>query len=36
LETIPRELVVMLIEKVEIGEKDPETGHQEVKIHWKF
>jgi DNA invertase Pin-like site-specific DNA recombinase len=36
LETIPRELAVMLIEKVEIGEKDPETGRQEVKICWKF
>ena len=36
LKTLPRELVVMLIEKIEIGEQDPETGQQEVKIHWKF
>lgn len=36
LETIPRELVVALIEKVEVGEKDPETGKQEVRITWKF
>ena len=32
----PRELAVMLIEKIEIGEQDQETGRQEVKIHWKF
>ena len=31
-----RELAVMLIEKIEIGEQDQETGRQEVKIHWKF
>lgn len=36
LETIPRELVVALIEKIEIGEKDPETGKQEVRLTWKF
>lgn len=36
LETLPRELVVLLIEKIEIGEKNSETGEQEVKIHWKF
>ena len=36
LKTLPRELVVMMIEKIEIGEQDPETGRQEVKIHWKF
>lgn len=36
LETIPRELVVALIEKIEVGEKDPETGEQEVRIIWKF
>ena len=32
LETIPRELVVALIEKIEIGEKDRETGKQEIRI----
>lgn len=36
LETIPRELVVALIEKIEIGEKDRETGKQEIRITWKF
>ncbi len=36
LGTIPRELVTLLIEKIEVGEKDPDTGNQEVKITWKF
>ena len=36
LETVPRELVVGLIEKIEIGEKHPDTGRQEVKVFWKF
>ena len=36
LETIPRELVVGLVEKIEIGEKDPVTGQQSVSITWKF
>ena len=36
LETVPRELVVGLIDRIEIGERDPETGRQEVKISWKF
>lgn len=36
LETLPRELAVLLIEKVEVGEKDPTTGQQEVCITWKF
>lgn len=36
LETLPRELAVLLIEKVELGEKDPATGQQEVRITWKF
>ena len=36
LKTLPRELAVMLIEKIEIGERDAETGRQEVKIYWKF
>lgn len=34
--TLPRELAVALIEKVEIGETDPDTGEQAVKITWKF
>ena len=25
-----------LIEKIEIGEKHPDTGQQEVKVFWKF
>ena len=29
LKTLPRELAVMLIEKIEIGEQDQETGRQE-------
>ena len=36
LEQIPRELAVLLIEKIEIGEKNLETGRQEVRITWKF
>ena len=36
LETVPRELVVGLIEKIEIGEKHPDTGQQNVSIAWKF
>ena len=36
LDTIPRELVVALIEKIEVGERDPESGKQEVRITWKF
>ena len=36
LETVPRELVVGLVEKIEIYEKNPKTGQQEVKVTWKF
>ena len=36
LETVPRELVVGLVEKIEICEKNMETGQQEVKVTWKF
>lgn len=36
LEAIPRELVVTLIEKIEVGEKDRESGNQEIRITWKF
>ena len=36
LETVPRELVVGLVERIEIGEKNPETGRHEVKFFWKF
>ena len=36
LENVPRELVVGLIEKIEIGERNPNTGQQEVKVSWKF
>lgn len=36
LETVPRELVVALVEKIEIGEKNPDAGEQQVRITWKF
>ena len=36
LETVPRELVVGLIDRIEIGERHPETGQQNVSIIWKF
>ena len=36
LETVPRELVAGLIDRIEIGERDSDTGRQEVKISWKF
>ena len=36
LETVPRELVVGLVEKIEICEKNLETRQQEVKVTWKF
>ena len=36
LETIPRELIILLIEKVEVGERDPQNGNQEIHITWKF
>ncbi|MCI9672073.1 MAG: DUF4368 domain-containing protein [Lawsonibacter sp.] len=36
LETVPRELVVGLVERIEICEKNQVTGRQEVKVFWKF
>ena len=36
LESVPRELAAGLIEKIEIGERHPETGRQNVSITWKF
>ncbi|MEY8418863.1 recombinase family protein [Oscillospiraceae bacterium 44-5] len=36
LETVPRELVVGLVEKIEVCEKDPETGRQEIGVTWRF
>lgn len=33
---IPRELFVLAIEYIEIGEKDADTGQQAVQIRWKF
>ncbi len=36
LETVPRELVVGLIDRIEIGERNPSSGQQEVKVSWKF
>ena len=36
LEQLPRALAALLIEAVEIGERNPETGDQAVRITWKF
>lgn len=36
LETVPRELAVMLVEKIEVGERNRETGRQEIVIYWRF
>lgn len=36
LETVPRELFATLVEKIEIGERNPGTGEQQVRITWKF
>ncbi|MDE6922761.1 MAG: recombinase family protein, partial [Oscillospiraceae bacterium] len=36
LKTVPRELVVGLIDRIEICERNPDTGQQEIKISWKF
>lgn len=36
LDPLPRELAVLLIKEIEIAERDPETGRQEVRITWKF
>lgn len=36
LETVPRELAAALVEKIEIGERDPDTGEQQICITWKF
>lgn len=36
LDTLPRELAVSLIEKIEIGERDSDAGQQKIKIYWKF
>ena len=36
LETVLRELAIALVEKIEIGERNPDTGEQQVRITWKF
>lgn len=36
LKTVPRELIGGLIDRIEIGEKHPETGRQNIAITWKF
>lgn len=36
LETVPRELVIALVDKIEIGERNPDTGEQQVRVTWKF
>lgn len=36
LETVPRELAAALVERIEIGERDPETGEQQVRVLWRL
>lgn len=36
LDPLPREIVVLLIKDILIGEKNAENGTQEIKIIWKF
>ena len=36
LETVPRELAAALVEQIEIGERDPVTGEQQVRVTWRF
>ena len=36
LDPVPRELLVLAVERIEIGEKEEETGRQAVRIYWKF
>lgn len=36
LDPLPRELVIILIKDILIGEKNAKTGEQEIKIVWKF
>lgn len=36
LETVPRELAAALVERVEIGERNPVTGEQQVRVTWRF
>ena len=35
LENLPRELAAALIEQIEVGQPDPDTGEQQVRITWK-
>ena len=36
LDPLPRELAVLLIDKIEIGQKTQKNGTQSVNIYWKF
>ena len=36
LDPMPRELFVLAVERIEVGEKDKTTGQQAVHIKWKF
>lgn len=36
LDSLPRELAILLIDHIEIGERNPVTAEQAVKICWKF
>lgn len=33
---MPRELFVLAVDRIEVGEKDPDTGQQMIHIQWKF
>ena len=36
LEIVPRELVVGLVDKIEVCERDLDTGRQEIRVTWRF
>ena len=36
LESVPRDLVAGLVEKIEVCERDRETGRQEIRVTWRF
>lgn len=35
-DTLPRALAALMVKSVEIGERDPKTGHQAIRIAWNF
>lgn len=36
LESVNRDMIISLIDKIEVGNKDEDTGVLPLKIHWKF